>query len=329
MKLVTVLTPCFNEEENVVELHAEVARVFAGIAGYRYEHLFIDNASTDSTARRLRELAAAHPNVKVILNRRNFGHVRSPYHGLLAAGGEAIITIACDFQDPPALIPAFLAKWESGIPVVLGVKTKSEESFVFFAVRTVYYRLLKNLAEVPLVEHATGFGLYDRSFIEALRSLGDPYPYIRGLITDFGFDFATVPYEQPLRKRGLTKNNFFTLYDLAMLGLTTHSKLPLRLATIGGFALAFLSFVVALGYLAYKLVYWDNFALGIAPVVIGLFFAISVQLFFMGLLGEYILSLQTRALARPPVLEKERLNFARGEGDRPPGPDARGSEGSS
>jgi glycosyltransferase involved in cell wall biosynthesis len=309
MKLITVVTPCYNEAGNVTEVASRVRAIFDSLPEYRLEHLFIDNASTDGTVAELRALAASDPRIRVILNRRNFGHLRSPVHAILQARGDAIVALASDLQDPPELIPEFLSKWEAGAPVVLGVKKSSSESRLFYAVRTLYYKLADRLSDVPLIEHATGFGLYDRSFLEALRQLDDPYPYVRGLVSDLGFAAEVVPYDQPLRVRGVTSNSFFTLYDLAMVGITSHSKVPLRLVTLTGFLLSALSFIVALVYLSYKLVFWSLFPAGIAPAVIGIFLLCSFQLFCMGLLGEYVAVIHTRVMKRPLVIERERINF--------------------
>jgi glycosyltransferase involved in cell wall biosynthesis len=308
-KHITVLTPCFNEEGNVRELHERIASAFAACPGCTYDHLYIDNASTDGTVTQLRLLAAVDPSVRVILNNRNFGHVRSPYHGLLQARGDAVIVMASDLQDPPELIGDFIRLWKEGHEVVLGQKVQSAESSFFFAGRRAYYRLLRRLSDVDLQENTTGFGLYSRKVIEDLRELDEPYPYLRGLVSDLGYSIARVPYTQPLRQRGLTKNNFYTLYDVAMLGITSHSKVPLRFATMLGFAMSALSFAVGLVYLVYKLLYWERFALGVAPVVIGLFFFASVQLFFIGIVGEYIGAIHTRVTRRPLVIERERINF--------------------
>lgn len=309
MKLVSIVTPCFNEVENVRELYDRVRKVFEAAGRYRYEHIFIDNASTDQTATVLRELAAGDANVRVILNRRNFGQERSPYYAVLQTKGDAVIVLASDLQDPPELIATFLERWEQGFKVVLGVKRTSQESRVMFAFRTAYYSLIERLSDVRLIQHATGFGLYDRVFVDLLRNLEDPYPYTRGLVAEFGFEVATIPYDQPARLRGLTKNTFYTLYDLAMVGITSHSKIPLRIATIAGFVLSGISFLVAIAYFVYKLVFWNSFPVGIAPIVIGLFLSFSVQLFFMGVLGEYIAVIHTRVMKRPLVVEKERINF--------------------
>jgi glycosyltransferase involved in cell wall biosynthesis len=308
-RLISIVTPCYNEEGNVRELYLAVKAVFAGLPQYRYEHVFIDNASKDATAEILRTLAAVDPNVKVILNARNFGHIRSPYHAFLQSQGEAVIGMACDFQDPPELLPTFLRHWEEGFKIALGVKESAEEHGLFYAVRSRYYRTLARISDIELVQQATGFGLYDRVVIEALRRIDDPYPYFRGLLAEIGFPIARVPFRQPLRKRGVTSQNFYTLYDIAFLGIVSHSKVPLRLATMLGFAMSALSLLVALIYLAYKLIFWNRFSVGVAPIVIGFFFLSSVQLFFVGIVGEYIGSIWTHVRKHPHVIERERINF--------------------
>jgi len=308
MTMISIVTPCFNEKENVQELYDRIKQVMKELP-YDYEHIFIDNASIDDTVELLRKLAAQDDRVKVIINTRNFGHVRSPYHALLQARGDAVIGMASDLQDPPEKIPEFIRKWEQGYKVVIGVKTSSQESGLFYLLRSLYYRVLCSLSEVRLIENFTGFGLYDRKVIEILRELNDPYPYFRGLIADIGFDIARIEFDQPRRKRGLSKNNFFTLYDLAMLGVVSYTKVPLRLAAMFGFFSGAISFLIGLVYLIYKLADWRNFSLGLAPVVIGLFFLGSVQLFFLGIVGEYISQIYTLSLRRPLVIEKERINF--------------------
>lgn len=309
MKLISIITPCYNEEENVEAIHKSVQEVFAGLGQYHYEHIFIDNASRDQTPRILRDLAARDSNVKVILNARNFGHIRSPYYATLQAKGDAVIGVVADFQDPPAMIVDFLQKWEEGYKIVLGVKAGAEESFLMYAIRSAYYRLVSRLSDIDLTRNATGFGLYDRQVIDVLRQIDDPYPYFRGLIADIGFESYKIPYRQPQRRRGITKNNFYTLYDLAMLGITNHSKVPLRLATMAGFLMSGVSLFLAFLYLTAKLIFWNRFELGTAPILIGLFFFLSVQLFFIGILGEYIGAIHTQVQKRPLVIEKERLNF--------------------
>ena len=310
MPLLTVLTPCYNEEGNVREVYQRVKAVMATMPGYDYEHLFIDNASTDGTVAILREIAAADRRVKVIVNTRNFGQVRSPFHALLQAHGDAVMTCVADLQDPPELIPQFIQKWQDGYKVVIGIKRGTADSWLMSRMRRLYYWLVGRLSsDVELVPHFTGFGLYDRDVIEQARSTDEQYPYFRGLISDFGYERAVVEYRQPRRVAGHTKNNFFSLYDMAMLGITSHSKVPLRLATMAGFVISVLSLIVAIGYLVAKLMFWDQLQLGLAPLLIGIYFFGAVQLFFIGVLGEYIGSIHTQVHKRPLVVEKERINF--------------------
>jgi polyisoprenyl-phosphate glycosyltransferase len=313
--MISIVTACFNEADNVEALYERIRAVMEGLGKYRYEHIFIDNASSDDTVQILRRLAAKDPRVKVIVNTRNFGHIRSPYHALMQAKGDAAIALASDLQDPPELIPEFVRNWEEGALVVVGVKTKSRESFFIRLIRSAYYNLVGRLSEIKLVKNSTGFGLYDRRVLTAMRALDDVYPYFRGLSADLGFQPVLVVYTQPKRVRGMTKNNFYTLYDMAMLGITNHSKLPLRIVTFLGFATGTMSFLVAVAYLIYKLIYWQNFSVGIAPIVIGIFFFSSLQMFFLGIVGEYVGSIQTQVLHRPLVVERERINF---EADRTP-----------
>ena len=308
-KLISVVTACYNEEENVEALCLAVREIFKGLPQYDHEHIFIDNCSTDRTVAILKGVARKDKRVKIIVNARNFGHIRSPYHAIIQAKGEAVISLVADFQDPPELMLEFLKRWEAGSRIVVGVKEKSKESALFFLVRKAYYRLVTSLADIELIRNFTGFGLYDRRVIEVLRSLDDPYPYFRGLISDIGFEPALIPYTQPLRRGGVTKNNLFTLYDLAMLGITSHSRTPLRLAGLLGFGMAGLSLLAALTYLVYKLLFWHQFELGMAPLVIGFFLISSVQLIFIGMLGEYMGNIQTQVLKRPRVVEEERVNF--------------------
>jgi len=308
MKKISIVSPCYNEEYNIDELYQRIRQAMQGL-DYEYEYLFIDNASTDNTVEKIRALAASDKRVKAILNTRNFGHIRSPYHALLQSDGDAVIAMASDLQDPPERIADFIRQWEAGYKIVIGVKTRSQETGLFYFLRTLYYHTLRSLSDVELIEHYTGFGLYDRQIVQILRQFDDPYPYFRGLIADIGFPIAHVEFAQPRRKRGITKNNFYTLYDLAMLGLTGYTKVPLRLATMLGFLSAGVSFLIGLGYLVYKLVEWQNFNLGLAPVVIGLFFLGSVQLIFLGIVGEYIGAIYTQVMRRPLVIEKERINF--------------------
>lgn len=309
MKFVSVVTPCFNEEGNVETLYLRVKDVFSRHPGYTYEHIFMDNFSSDRTVPILRKIACEDKQVKVIVNARNFGHIRSPYYGLLQARGEAVMLIVSDLQDPPEMIADFLQKWEEGYKLVLGVKNKSKENPLMFLVRKLFYNTLAKISDTDQVKNFTGFGLYDKQFIDVLRDLDEPYPYFRGLIAELGFNRLEIPYTQPKREKGHSKNNFYTLYDIAMLGFVNHSKLPLRLASFVGFATSILSMLVALVYLIYKLVDWYHFELGIAPLVIGIFFFGGVQLFFLGIIGEYIGTILTQVKKRPLVIEKERINF--------------------
>jgi len=309
MKLISIITPCYNEEENVHALYARIKAVFAALPNYQYEHIFIDNSSTDQTVTKIKELVAKDNHVRLIVNVRNFGHIRSPMYAMLQAKGDAVISMASDLQDPPEIIADFVRKWEEGFPIVAGVKPKSHETPLMFLIRRLYYKFICRISNVPLLQNFTGFGLYDRTVIEIIRKLDDPYPYLRGLISELGFPVAQIAYVQPKRIRGITKNNFYTLYDIAMLGITSHSKIPLRLAIFLSFCIGGLSFLVSMGYLVYKLIYWQEFQLGTAPLVIGFFFIGSIQLFFIGILGEYIGSIHTQILHRPLVIEKERINF--------------------
>lgn len=309
MKLISIVTPCYNEQDNVEELYNQVKEIFDTRVNYQYEHIFIDNASTDNTVKILKSLAEKDHHVKIIVNSRNFGHIRSPYHAILQAQGDAVISIAADLQDPPALIPDFLRQWEAGFKIVAGVKPTTQENFPMSAIRRSYYNLIAQLADIKLIKNFTGFGLYDHTVINILRDMNDSYPYFRGLISEIGFPVAEIPFEQPTRKRGITKNNFYTLYDMAVLGMTNHSKLPIRLATMGGFLLSILSLLMAVIFLILKLSLWSHFPIGIAPIIISIFFLASVQLFFIGIVGEYVLSIHTQVLKRPLVIERERINF--------------------
>ncbi len=309
MKLISIVTPCYNEEANVENTYCRVKALFDSLGRYRYEHIFIDNCSRDGTVEILRRLASQDKNVKVIVNSRNFGHVRSPMYAFLQTRGDAVIPVVADLQDPLEMIPVFLEKWEQGAKMVMGVKARSKESPVMFVIRRFYYKIASRLSEIELTNNFYGFGLYDRVIVEAMRQMNDPYPYGRGMVSEIGYPTVKIEYTQNRRERGITKNNFYTLYDIAMLGITSHSKVPLRLATMLGFAMSAVSLLVAVGYFIYKLVFWNNFPVGIAPLVIGIFFVSAVQLFFIGILGEYIGFIHTQVLRRPLVFEKERINF--------------------
>ncbi|HPH95606.1 MAG TPA: glycosyltransferase family 2 protein [Anaerolineaceae bacterium] len=308
MTLISFVLPCYNEENNVGPLFERITRALEPFP-YDFEFIFIDNASKDQTVARLKELATKDKRVKIIVNTRNFGQVRSPYHAFFQTKGDAVITMCTDLQDPPELLPDFIKNWEKGFKVVVGIKTNSQESSLIYGLRTLYYKTLSRLSDVEMIENFTGFGLYDREVVEVIRQINDPYPYFRGLIAELGYERAVIEYTQPLRKFGISKNNFYTLYDLAMLGITNHSKVPLRLAAILGFISAGISILVALFYFVYKLVFWYQFSVGLAPLVIGLFLFSSVQLLFLGLVGEYVGAIYTQIQHRPLVIEKERINF--------------------
>jgi glycosyltransferase involved in cell wall biosynthesis len=310
MKTISVVTPCFNEEGNVREVYERVRTVMLQVGRYRYEHIFIDNASRDSTFAVLKEIAAADANVKVIRNARNFGHVRSPMHALLQAHGDAVIVLMSDLQDPPEALCQLIEKWEHGVPIVIAVKQQSREATPMFLARKLFYHMVNRLSDdIETYENFTGFGLYDRQVIDLVRQFGDPYPYFRGMIAEIGLPHAEIEYAQQRRKHGKSKNNFYTLYDLAMLGITKLSKVPLRVVTFAGFAGSLFSMFGGIAYFAYKLLFWHQFTLGIAPIAIGMFFLGSLQLVFMGIIGEYVGNIHTQVHNRPLVVERERLNF--------------------
>lgn len=310
MKKISVMIPCYNEEENVKPIAYAVTDILENkLPQYDYELLFIDNCSTDKTRVYLRELCAENSRIKAILNARNFGQFNSPYYGMCQTTGDCTITMCCDFQDPVEMIPKFVKEWEAGYKIVSGIKTSSKENGLIYFLRTVYYRLIRKMSDVEMIEHFTGFGLYDQSFIQLLRDLDDPIPFIRGIVAEFGYKRKEIEYEQPKRRAGKTHNNWYSLYDAAMLSITSYTKVGLRLATFGGFICGGISFLVGLIYLILKLIYWDTFPAGIAPLIIGMCFIGSVQLVFIGLLGEYIMNINQRVMHRPLVIEEERINF--------------------
>lgn len=309
MKTLSVVTPCYNEEGNVLEVYERVRALMARLGRYKYEHIFIDNRSTDNTFAILKEIAAADTNVKVIRNTRNFGHLRSPFHALLQTRGDATIVLLSDLQDPPELLEQLIVEWERGIPIVVAIKHQSRENPLMFWIRSRYYKLVRNISSIETYEHFTGFGLYDRKVMEMVKQFPDPYPYFRGMIAEIGLPHSEIKYTQERRKSGRTKNNWFTLYDIGILGLTTLSKTPLRLATFTGFVGAAVSFLAGFAYFIYKLLFWSEFSVGIAPLVIGVFFLGSMQMLFLGIIGEYVGNIFTQVQNRPHVFEDERINF--------------------
>ena len=310
MKKISILIPCYNEQDNVRPICAAVKKVLQEeLPAYDYEILFIDNKSKDDTRRRLRELCAEEPRVKAIFNMKNFGQFNSPYYGLCQTTGDCTILLCCDFQDPVELIPRMVHEWEQGHKVVAMIKTSSRENPILYFLRSCYYKLIHAMSSIEQIEHFTGFGLYDKSFIAILRTLDDPTPFLRGIVAEYAPDHLEIPYEQQRRRAGKTSNNFFTLFDAAMLSFTSYTKGGLRLATFSGFLIAGISFLVAVFYLIKKLLHWEEFLAGNAPILIGVFLLGGLQLFFTGLLGEYIMSMNTRIIDRPLVIEEERLNF--------------------
>lgn len=314
-KKISVVIPTYNEEANVIPLADAIVGVLTGeLAEYDYEIIFIDNHSKDSTQMKLRQLCRENKKIKAIFNARNFGQMRSPVHGLKQATGDCVIRMCADFQDPVEMIVQFVREWEQGHKIVIGVKKASKEKRIMYWIRACYYKLIRKITDIDHIEQFTGFGLYDKAFVDVVRSLHDPMPYLRGIIAELGFDYKAIPYVQQKRRAGKSKNNFYTLYDYAMVGITSYSKVVMRLATFLGFSVAALSFLAGIFYLVLKIMYWDRFSAGIAPMLIGIFFLGALQLFFIGFLGEYVLSINTRVLDRPLVVEEERLNFEKGEG---------------
>ncbi len=307
--LLSIVTPCYNEEDNVDELYTRIKATIVGLMKYEFELIFIDNHSTDGTVAKLKKLAASDPMVKLIVNTRNFGHIRSPYYGIIQSRGVATIYLASDLQDPPELIPEFIRYWEEGYKLVMAVKPVSKGAAWIHALRKTYYRLLDGISNISILADSTGFGLYDREVLDHVRRIDDPYPFLRGLICELGYEIKTIPFAQPRRLRGISKNNFYTLYDIAMLGIVSHSKVPIRIAAFAGFALGMLSVLAAIVFLILKLLFWDSFPMGIAPLVIGMFFMFGILMLFIGILGEYIGAIHTYVQKRPPVVEKERINF--------------------
>lgn len=307
--LISLSIPCYNEEENIDELYRRICETVDKITQYQFEFVFIDNASEDQTVQKLTLLASKDPRVKIIVNTRNFGHIRSPYWGMMQTSGDATIALASDLQDPPELIPQFISQWELGWKVVLAVKPRSKTNFFVHKLRRLYYQVLDGIANIDLVKDATGFGLYDKKVLDQVRKISDPYPYLRGLICELGFPIKTIPFLQPRRERGISKNNFYTLYDIAMLGIVSHSLVPIRLASICGIVIGFLSLLVAIFYTIMKLLNWYSFPVGMAPIVIGIFLLFSLLFIFIGILGEYIGSIHSYVKNRPIVVERERINF--------------------
>ncbi len=310
MKKVSILIPCYNENENVVPMSEAIDNIFkTECTQYEYELIFIDNDSTDGTRDLLRKICENNKNIKAIFNAKNFGQFNSPYYGMLQTTGDCTITMCCDFQDPVEMIPKYLKEWENGYKIVIGIKSSSKESKLMYFLRSMYYKLIKKYSSVEQIEHFTGSGLYDKEFIDVLRELKDPTPFLRGIVAELGYKRKEIEYEQPQRRAGKTHNNWYSLYDAAMLSFTSYTKIGLRIATFMGVGCGMLSAIIALIYLVLKLIFWDRFIAGMAPILIGMFFLGSIQLFFIGFIGEYILSINQRVMNRPLVIEEERINF--------------------
>jgi len=305
---ISIVTPTYNEAQNIEELYFEIKKQMINL-DCKYEHIIIDNSSTDGTIEIIKKLAKNDQNLKIIINSKNFGHIRSPFYGLLQSDGDATILMASDFQDPPYLIKEYIEKWKQGCQVVLGEKIKSKENKYFFLFRKFFYSFLNRISEDSLTQNTTGSGIFDKKLVERLKNISDPYPYFRGLISELSSNISTIKFEQPLRKNGKTKNNLFTLYDLAMLGIIKHSRKPLRFMTFLGFIISILSFLTGIFYLFYKLLFWDTFSLGLAPIIIGIFFVSAIQITLLGLVGEYIGVILLHQRNMPLVIEKERINF--------------------
>lgn len=311
MKKVSIMIPCYNEEENVVPMSEAITELFEKqLTQYDWELVFIDNDSKDNTRPLLRGICEKNSHIKAIFNAKNFGQFNSPYYGILQTTGDCTISMVCDFQDPIELIPQYLQEWENGYKIVIGIKTSSKENKIMYALRSVYYKMIKKFSDVEQIEHFTGSGLYDREFVEVLRELDDPTPFLRGIVAELGYKRKEIPYQQPERRAGKTHNNWYSLYDAAMLSFTSYTKVGLRLCTFFGVGCGIVSFIIGMIYLILKLVYWDRMSAGMAPVLIGVFFIGAVQLFFIGFIGEYIMSINQRVMKRPLVIEEERINFS-------------------
>ena len=307
-RTISIVCPCFNEEANVINLYNAVMKVMRSFP-YKYEFIFIDNGSTDSSVEKIKKLTKKDKNLKLIVNTRNFGAIRSPFYGIIQSSGDACILIACDFQDPPELINEFIKNWQNGSKIVLAKKVTTDGNSFMFYLRKKYYRFMNKISEITILENCTGFGIFDKDVVNILRSIDDPYPYLRGLLMEIGFPVSIIPFNQPKRFNGVSSYNFYSLYDYFMLGITQHSKLPLRVITMFGFLISLISLFVALFFLISKLLFWDTFTIGVSPILIGIFFFGAIQSFFIGILGEYIGAMNTKIRKMPLVIESERINF--------------------
>lgn len=307
-KFISIVTPCFNEEHNIKNLCKKIKEIFLKL-NYDYEHIVIDNKSTDDTRKILKSLASVDKNLKLILNNKNYGHIRSPYHAIMESNGDAIILISADFQDPPELIPDLISKWESGSNVVMLKRKSSSENFIMKTIRNFFYKFISKISDTKLTKNTTGSGIYDKKIVENLKKINDPYPYFRGLVTELTDNIETIEFHQPLRKFGKTKNNFFSLYDIAILGIIKHSKFPIRAMIMFGFFFSLICLIIAFSYFILKVIFWSQFSLGLAPLIIGIFGIASFQILLLGILGEYVILILTHTRNLPLVIEEERINF--------------------
>ena len=307
-KKISIITPTFNEEDNIENLYTAISNEMSKL-DYEYEHIIIDNNSEDRTIPIIKKIAEKDKKVKIIINTRNFGHIRSPIYGMLQASGDACIMMSSDFQDPPELIPLYIKQWEKGNEIILGQRKTSDESSVMNFFKGIFYKFIGFISEVSLMRNTTGSGLFSKQIVDQIRKIDDPYPYFRGLLSEISANIKLIPFHQPKRQGGKTKNNFYTLYDIGILGIVKHSKIPLRIMTFIGFITSILSIIVAIVFFFYKILYWDSFELGIAPLLIGLFAIASIQIFLLGFIGEYVMNILTHTRKLPLVIEKERINF--------------------
>lgn len=310
MKKVSIVVPTFNEQDNIIPLYQELVKIMKlELSNYDYEIIFIDNYSLDNTRSEIRKLCSEDVKVKAVFNAKNFGAYNSQVYGMCQSTGDCTIMMCADFQEPPEMIPKFIAEWENSYPVVIGIKTSSKESFIMYTLRSIYYKTIRKMSNIEQIEHFTGFGLYDASFVDTVRKLNDPIPFLRGIVAELAGKIKKIPYQQEKRRSGISSCNWYNLYDAAMLSFTAYTKIGLRLATFLGFVFSVLSFFVACFYFVLKLIYWDSFAMGMAALIIGLFMFSSIQMLFIGFLGEYIMNMNTRIMNRPLIIEEERINF--------------------
>jgi glycosyltransferase involved in cell wall biosynthesis len=309
MKKISIVSPCYNEEQNIDILYSKINKEIENLHDYIFEIIFIDNASTDNTADQIKKIISIDKRVKLIINIKNFGHIKSPYWGIMQAKGDAVIYLASDLQDDPKYIPEFIRLWEEGWPIIMATKEKTELGILDKILRKSYYKILNLISENQTIKNATGFGLYDKKIIKIIKLIDDREPYFRGMVAELGYKIYELKIIQKKRKFGKSKNNLYTLYEYAMIGIISQSILPIRLMSIAGFLIAILSFLIGLFYIIKKLIYWETYKLGISPLLLPVIFLFGIQFVFIGIIGEYLRVLVIKAKNRPVVIEKERINF--------------------